>query len=257
MVVHRGIPERLRITGLIDTRIPARPQTTFQAHFGGGLNSSNVAQSFINGLDFSTDSALTTTATLSAARGHPGSGHSSNASSAFFCGGGGSAVVDVVAKATSTRATPAGAQSPVGLNRNSAAGQVNGTHIYGVQGSGGWRGTPVGDLLPVDLSTPGQVDAPVAMRPTQKGLEHYLLRLDDDDQANADIWGRLNDPQNRTLLNGMTQIGSPKPGATVLARDRDPLSGPPLLCRPSLRHPSPEGLRASLVSWRHRQPPPP
>lgn len=96
-------------------------------------------------------------------------------------------------------------------------------------GSGGWRGTPIGNLLPVDLSAQGQRDESIAMMPTQKGLDHYLLGLDDDPQVNADIWRRLNDPNNRTRLNGMNQLGSHRTGATVLARVNDPVNGLPLM----------------------------
>ncbi len=99
----------------------------------------------------------------------------------------------------------------------------------GVAGSGDWRGTPVGELLPVRLNVTGQVDEPTAMQPTQKGLENYLLRLSTDPQENQDIWNRLNDPLNRTLLNGRNRLGEVKLDATVLARVGDPLRGDPLL----------------------------
>ena len=74
------------------------------------------------------------------------------------------------------------------------------------------------DLLPLRLNIAGQIDEPVRMMPTDKGLAHYLLRLDPDPDANADLWKRLNDSQNRTLLNGMNRLGEPNPGATVTGR---------------------------------------
>ena len=49
------------------------------------------------------------------------------------------------------------------------------------------------------------------MVPTRTGLQHYVLRLADREADNAALWAKLR------KLKGMTRLGSPKAGATVLA----------------------------------------
>jgi uncharacterized membrane protein len=78
-------------------------------------------------------------------------------------------------------------------------------------GNSDWKGTPVADLLPVDLDVRGQFEGPVKVEPTPAGLGRYLMRLDDRPDTNRAVWQKL--PE----LNGMTRIGREKPGAVVLA----------------------------------------
>ncbi|VTS08934.1 glutamine amidotransferase [Tuwongella immobilis] len=99
----------------------------------------------------------------------------------------------------------------------------------GQPGSGDWAGTPIADILPVEFDVAGQVDEPIDMVPTRDGLAHYLMRLDPLLANNELLWQKLNDPANKTRLNGMTRLGRPKVDATVLARVGDPVKGPPIL----------------------------
>src|SRR5438445_3586706 len=78
-------------------------------------------------------------------------------------------------------------------------------------GNSDWQGTPLADVLPVELDVPGQTDVEIQLEPTDKGLSHYLMRLTESPDANKQLWSRL------PKLHGMTQMGKPKPGATILA----------------------------------------
>jgi uncharacterized membrane protein len=99
-------------------------------------------------------------------------------------------------------------------------------------GSGDWQGTPIADLLPVDLSQSGQVDQDTEMYPTPTGEQHYLLQLAATPQANAETWRRLN---QQVKLGGYNRLGkakSPQPGkplATVLATTDALGKGEPLM----------------------------
>src|SRR6266478_147931 len=74
-----------------------------------------------------------------------------------------------------------------------------------------WQGTPLADVLPVEVDTPGQVDAEIQMEPTAKGLSHFLMRLVENADANKQLWNRL------PKLDGMNRMGRVKPGAVILA----------------------------------------
>jgi uncharacterized membrane protein len=87
-------------------------------------------------------------------------------------------------------------------------------------GNSDWDNTPIGRLLPVRLTETGQVDGPVQMAPTSEGLRHYVMRLAENEADNARVWNSL------PRLDGMTKIGTPKPGAQVLARSKE---GEPIL----------------------------
>jgi uncharacterized membrane protein len=91
---------------------------------------------------------------------------------------------------------------------------------YETFGNSDWQGTSIAQLLPVEVDTPGQVDTPVQMVPTEDGLRHYVLRLSEREADNKAIWAKLR------KLDGMTRLGAPKTGATVLATTAD---GAPLL----------------------------
>jgi uncharacterized membrane protein len=79
-------------------------------------------------------------------------------------------------------------------------------------GNSDWGNTPIAKLLPVELDATGQIDTPVPMVPTYQGLRHYVMRLADNEADNAALWSRL------PKLDGMTRLGTVKPGAIVLAR---------------------------------------
>lgn len=86
-------------------------------------------------------------------------------------------------------------------------------------GPGGFARTPLADILPVVIH-PGdpQIDRPIAMRPTARGLAHYLVRLGDA-AATSQAWSQL-DP-----LAGASTFSEIKPAASVLAdaSDQTPL----------------------------------
>src|SRR5262249_53787680 len=81
--------------------------------------------------------------------------------------------------------------------------------------SGDWKGTPIADLLPVEIPGPDQVQAPTEMYPTAEGQQHYLLQLAATDPASMEAWKRLN---QQCKLGGYNKLGREKPGARVLAR---------------------------------------
>jgi uncharacterized membrane protein len=77
-----------------------------------------------------------------------------------------------------------------------------------------WSETPFANLLPVELDEDGQVERHLRMVPTEEGLKNYgyVLRLVGNDLDNKAVWANL------PVLTGMTKLGTPKQGATVLAR---------------------------------------
>jgi uncharacterized membrane protein len=86
-----------------------------------------------------------------------------------------------------------------------------------------WSETPLANLLPVELNDDGQVEKrEMRIVPTEEGLKNYgyVLRLVGNPQDNEALW------KNVLRLNGMTKLGTPKQGATVLARSE---TGAPLL----------------------------
>jgi uncharacterized membrane protein len=97
-------------------------------------------------------------------------------------------------------------------------------------GEGGYRGTPLADVLPVEiLGDPGEPDS-TAVRwvqavPTDAGRWHAALQLAGSDSATRAKWDTM---PSVTTLN---LFGRPKPGATVLlsAREVDGGATHPLL----------------------------
>lgn len=88
---------------------------------------------------------------------------------------------------------------------------------------GGYRGTPVADVLPLaldraPLDTAGPA-VPYTLRPTSAGLAHPALQLGDTDAASAAKW--------RTMppLTGVNALGSLRPGASALLTGRRDSSG--------------------------------
>jgi uncharacterized membrane protein len=92
--------------------------------------------------------------------------------------------------------------------------------IGGPDSFGRWRGTPVADVLGVDV-TRSQRDLGRAVKvvPTIEGRESDLMRIDPDASVEA-AWTRLRP------LAGAQQLGPPKPAATVLAQSEQ---GEPLI----------------------------
>ena len=96
---------------------------------------------------------------------------------------------------------------------------LGGTHAYG---EGGYRDTPLAEVLP--LSLPETPEAPAAARdrdgaqsfrelrvmPTRAGSVHPIVRLDPDPLSNEDIY------RNLPALSSVNRIGVSKPGAVVL-----------------------------------------
>ncbi|MBV6521564.1 MAG: hypothetical protein MNPFHGCM_01703 [Gemmatimonadaceae bacterium] len=78
---------------------------------------------------------------------------------------------------------------------------------------GGYEGTPLADVLPVDLSGPPRDTTTadeVALSPTAAGLLHPAMQLAGTDSGTAERWRTM---PHLTMVNG---VGRPKPGTTVL-----------------------------------------
>ena len=101
----------------------------------------------------------------------------------------------------------------VGLMMTGGIDSFGGTP--GTPDAGGWAGTPIGRLLPVEVSSAPQIDDELEIELTPQGKSDYVLKLDADAGKNAKLWARLN--EKATRLKGMTPLGKLKPGATVLA----------------------------------------
>jgi uncharacterized membrane protein len=157
----------------------------------------------------------------------------------------------------------------VGLIMTGGAYSLGGT--AGVPGAKGWQNTPISDILPVDLPvnspTPPAEPTGVSMVPTARGLEHYLLRLNGDRRKNQEAWNLLN--SGLYQLQWVTDVGTPKPRAEVLANVDDARNGRPLLVRIDASEkgrvlafgagdtwrwtePGPEGNRVGPTALHHR-----
>jgi uncharacterized membrane protein len=87
---------------------------------------------------------------------------------------------------------------------------------------GGYRGTPMADVLPIALDraprdTSGAAVA-FTVRPTAAGLAHSALQIADTDQTSATKWGTM------PPLTGVNALGALRPGATALLTGRAPES---------------------------------
>jgi uncharacterized membrane protein len=80
-------------------------------------------------------------------------------------------------------------------------------------------------MLPVVLDQPSQVEGieSVRVKPTTAGLDHYILKLVDDGEANEKIWLSEFRP-----LDGMTKIGIVRKDAVTLATDDGDMTKPVL-----------------------------
>jgi uncharacterized membrane protein len=94
---------------------------------------------------------------------------------------------------------------------------------YSSFGDGDWKGTPVGAMLPVDLSVSGQVEGGrggVKMVPTEEGLKLYsrILRIaGGDEKAERAAWEAL------PGLEGVNRLAllNPRGNEAVLAESKD------------------------------------
>jgi len=86
-----------------------------------------------------------------------------------------------------------------------------------------WRGTPIADVLPVDLSDSGQDERYIRMVPTAEGVGLYIMKLSDNPQENRELWNEL------PKLQEMSKLGERKSTSIVLARADDAKDGAPLL----------------------------
>ena len=86
---------------------------------------------------------------------------------------------------------------------------------------GGWAGTPLAEVLPVDLDT-GERSAPseatwLAIHPTRAGSTYPVTQLADSEQASNTKWNEM--PELTTI--NTVPMSSAKPGATVLLTGTD------------------------------------
>lgn len=87
----------------------------------------------------------------------------------------------------------------------------------GVEGSTGWQGTPLANILPVkNLTRTPQIQEPVKLILSKEGEAGYITKLDPVREVSAKLWERLNAPS--TQLEGYTFIGEPKPGSIVFLK---------------------------------------
>jgi uncharacterized membrane protein len=81
---------------------------------------------------------------------------------------------------------------------------------------GGWAGTPVAEVLPVELQESArgknaeEYFSPLSVKPTRAGLSYPVTKLADTDQSSAAKWESM--PQV-TTVNPIRKV---KPGATIL-----------------------------------------
>jgi hypothetical protein len=87
---------------------------------------------------------------------------------------------------------------------------------------GGWGGTPVSEVLPVEMDAPGRGPATDAeyiahltVRPTRDGATYPVTQLGADDQASSAKWGEM------PVVTSVNPLRRVKPGATVLLTGSD------------------------------------
>jgi uncharacterized membrane protein/Mg-chelatase subunit ChlD len=77
--------------------------------------------------------------------------------------------------------------------------------------AGGWAGTPVAEILPVECGQQQEQEEYALFTPRNEELQNAVTELDEDEKKNAALWAAL--PQ----LEGCRTL-RPKPGASVLLR---------------------------------------
>ena len=79
-------------------------------------------------------------------------------------------------------------------------------------GLGGYAGTPVGDMLPMTISSadPAYSDEQFVAQPVAENLQHPVMRLSPDVEENKVLWN------NAPPLIGITPLAGVKPGAALL-----------------------------------------
>jgi hypothetical protein len=100
-------------------------------------------------------------------------------------------------------------------------------------GVGGWKGTPIERMLPVDLNVGGMIEPASAlyglkMLPTDEGLRLFLKVGDGDAKAQAGAWRSL---QGVRGLEGVNRLALPNPPGLVKvlaeSEEKDPKTGRP------------------------------
>lgn len=83
---------------------------------------------------------------------------------------------------------------------------------------GGYAGTPLADLMPVELTSQGDASyyRELTVTPTRAGLTHAALQLDPDPTVSSQIWAEL------PALSTFNQLTRLKPGATALLTGSGP-----------------------------------
>ena len=105
---------------------------------------------------------------------------------------------------------------------------MGGRHTFA---EGHYGGTPVADMLPVQLDftrsqvLPARFEDREGQRgfefaPTPDGLEHPFMKLSPDPATNRSLWGSI------PTLTSINYLGGTKPGAQVLAKKPDDSFGP-------------------------------
>ncbi len=82
---------------------------------------------------------------------------------------------------------------------------------YDSFGAGGYAGTPIEKVLPVALAPSGQIELGFALQLTPEGQASPILQVDPNPLKSLELWQKFGG------LSGLTVVGAPKPGATVLA----------------------------------------
>ncbi len=84
---------------------------------------------------------------------------------------------------------------------------------------GGYQGTPLEEVLPVELDDPPaspQLVTDLTPRPTRAGLDHPVLRIESDAELSAQRWETM---ETLSSFNRLTRL---KAGATALLTAQDP-----------------------------------
>ncbi len=89
---------------------------------------------------------------------------------------------------------------------------LGGPHAFA---EGGYTGTPIGEVMPVELQKSGGGVAHLKVHPTRAGEAHAVTQLGDTEEASAERW------KSMPSLTTVNQIENVKPGATTLLSGTD------------------------------------